>query len=256
MEQEFVESILKNWVVLSIGTKGSGKTYLMLKYLKFAFQNNLYEKYVLVLPMFNMEQNDSYSFIDANQKNIFVFDTYNEVIASQLYKEQEKAGAKGSKPKTLFCIDDASGEDVKIIDHSLKRLITNIRHTNTALWMCVHSASGILSPFIRQQTDILFLSKIGNARLLESIWEEFLSLMEGYQGREGHKAFTNKFIEVHKSKYQVIYMNIRTGSIDYTVSEWNFDNLTDNNIDNDLHVGICKRTKQRKSVQQEVLQKR
>lgn len=96
--------------------------------------------------------------------------------------------------------------------------------------MCLHSASGILSPFIRQQTDVLFLSKVTNYKLLKNIYEEFLSLIEEYVGNDGHKNFIDSVIKLHKDKYQVIYINIRTGSIDYNVSNWNFNNITLNNI--------------------------
>lgn len=226
MEREFVESILKNWVVLSIGTKGSGKTYLALKFLKFAMEYGLYDRYILVLPMFSLEENDSYSFINPKEKHIFIFDTYNEVITSELMKDQEKNIKK--KDKVFFFIDDASGENVFRIDDSLRHLITSIRHYNVALWMCVHSASGILNPFIRQQTDILFLSKITNYKLLKNIYEEFLSLMDGYVGSDGEKTFIDNVMKLHREKYQVIYMNIRTGSIDYSVANWDFDNIANN----------------------------
>lgn len=227
---DFIESFNKNYVALSIGTKGSGKTFLMLKYLRYSLINNLYDQYVLVLPMFEMEQNGSYKFINAKDKHIYVFESYNEVITANLIKQQVKE--KANKKKILYVIDDASGEDVFHLDDSLRNLITSIRHYNVGLWMCIHSASGILSPFIRQQTDILFLSKITNYKLLKNIYEEFLSLMGDYVGNDGHKNFIDKFIQLHKEKYQVIYMNIRTGIIDYNVSQWEFNNITSNNIKN------------------------
>lgn len=227
---DFLESFNKNYVALSIGTKGSGKTYLMLKYLKFAMKNNIYDQYVLILPMFEMEQNGSYKFINIKDPIMFVFETYNEVITANLMKQQVKE--KNDKKKVFYVIDDASGEDVFHIDESLRHLITSIRHFNVCLWMCIHSASGILSPFIRQQTDILFLSKITNFKLLKNIYEEFLSLMDDYVGNDGHKHFIESFIKLHKEKYQVIYMNIRTGLIDYNVAKWEFNNLTLNNISN------------------------
>lgn len=217
---DFIETFNKNYVTLSIGSKGSGKTFLMLKYLKFALTNDLYDQYVLVLPMFEMEQNGSYKFINEKDPKIFVFESYNEVITANLIKQQVKE--KKKKKKILYVIDDASGEDVFHIDDSLRNLITSIRHYNVGLWMCIHSASGILSPFIRQQTDILFLSKITNYKLLKNIYEEFLSLMDDYVGNDGHKNFIDKFINLHKEKYKVIYMNIRTGAIDYNVSDWEF----------------------------------
>jgi len=223
MDAEFVNSFLNNWLILSIGTKGSGKTYLMLKYLKFALKNDLYDQYVLVLPMFTMEQNNSYKFINAKDKRIYVFESYNEVITANLLKQQEKDKVK---KKVLFIIDDASGENVFRIDPSLQHMITSIRHYNIGCWMLIHSTSNILSPFIRQQCDLLLLYKITNYKLLKNIYEEFLSLMEDYTGNNGHKFFIDKVINVQKEKYQCIYMNIRTGSIDYNVKKWNFENLT------------------------------
>lgn len=92
--REFVESILKNYVILSIGTKGSGKTFLLLKYLKFALSNNIYDQYILVLPMFELEENKSYQFINANNPNIFIFSTYSEVITDNLIKQQIKEKRK------------------------------------------------------------------------------------------------------------------------------------------------------------------
>ena len=83
----------KNYVALSIGTKGSGKTFFMLKYLKYALKNNLYDQYVLVLPMFEMEQNGSYKFINVKNPNIFVFESYYEVVTSNLMKQQVKEKA-------------------------------------------------------------------------------------------------------------------------------------------------------------------
>jgi len=57
-------------------------------------------------------------------------------------------------------------------------------------------------------------------------------LMGDYVGNDGHKYFIDKFIQLNREKYQVIYMNIRTGNIDYNVSQWEFNNITSNNIKN------------------------
>lgn len=223
MEREFIESILKNWVILSIGCKGSGKSFLLLKFLRFALEHNIYDKYILVLPMYSMEQNDSYDFIDENDKKIFIFEAYSEVITKDLLKVQEKN--KKDKLKCFFAIDDASGEQVFKIDDSLRHMITSIRHYNISLWMILHACSGILSPFIRQNCDILFLSKIVNHKLIRNIYEEFLSLLSEYYGRDGENKFVSDIIKLHKEQYQVLYINIRTGSLDYGVCKWDFDKL-------------------------------
>jgi len=223
MEREFIESILKNWVILSIGCKGSGKSFLLLKFLKFAIEHDIYDRYILVLPMFTMEQNDSYDFLNPNDEKFYIFESYNEVITKELLRKQESN--KDKKMKCFFAIDDASGEQVFKIDDSLRHMITSIRHYNISLWMILHACSGILSPFIRQNCDILFLSKIVNHKLLRNIYEEFLSLLGEYYGRDGENKFVSDVIKLHRKQYQVLYINIRTGSLDYNVGNWDFDNL-------------------------------
>lgn len=217
MADKFVNSVLQNRVVLSIGVKGSGKSYLMLNFLRHCFKHKLYQRYVLVLPAFRFEQNDSYSFINEKDKNVFVFDEYHEIIASDILKFNAKR-----KVKTLFIIDDASAQDIWSLDDSLKHLITILRHTETTLWMLVHAASGILSPFLRMNTDILLLSKLTNRKLLENIWEEYMSLHQEYSGRDGYKAFLDQFIELHKKKYQVFYIDNRENIIDFNAGSFKF----------------------------------
>lgn len=216
-EEDLVDTLLSNRVLLSIGTKGSGKTHLMLNFLRYAFANELYERYVLILPSFSFEQHDSYSFIDANRKDIFVFEGYNEMISYELMKDQKNPK---KRLKTLYVMDDASGESVWHLDGSLKKMITVIRHLDITLWMIVHSASGILSPFLRQNTDAMLLSKITNMKLLENIYEEYLSMSERYNGKEGHRQFVTDFITAMEEKYRVLYIDMRKSIVDYNAKDY------------------------------------
>lgn len=217
--QVFQESAMKNRLILSIGTKGSGKTFLMLKFLKHCFDRKLYKRYVLVLPAFKFEQNDSYSFIDPKDPDVFVFDGYHENISSQLMTIQKKG--KG-RMKTLFILDDASGENIWKLDPSLQRLITVIRHLDITLWLIVHAATGVLSPFLRAQCDILLLSKMTNHKLLESIWEEYLSITSKYKGREGHRSWIDDFIQLMDEPFKVIFIDMRNGLIDTDADKWSW----------------------------------
>jgi hypothetical protein len=218
--QNFVSEVLKNRLMLSIGTKGSGKSYLMLNFLRYCFAHKLYERYVLILPSFRYEQHDSYSFINAEDKNIFVIESYNEVITANLLKEQMNTM---KRIKTLFIIDDASGQDVWHIDDSLRKLITVIRHLEMTLWIMVHSATGILPPFLRQQTDMLLLSRFTNMKLLQSIHEEYLSLTDEYRGVEGKRKLGNNFLRIHDKPFQVIFVNTQENYVDFTAGDWTFD---------------------------------
>jgi len=212
---DFIKSTLKHRLILSIGTKGSGKTYTMLNYLKFCFAHpKMYDQYILILPAYTIEQNDSYSFIDANQKNIFIFEQYDEMITEHFLKDQYK-----KKKSTLFVIDDSSSQGMFNLDDSLKHLITVLRHMETTLFLISHAASGIMSPFIRMNSDILLLSRITNYKLLETIYDEFLSLTH-FQGHDGKKEFIRLFIELHKKPFQIIYIDMRENMIDFDAGNW------------------------------------
>ena len=94
-EQSFLDDISKNGrFILSIGSKGSGKTYLMMAFLKYCLQNNIYESIHFVCPSYEGEQNNSYNFIE-NQKHIQIYQHYNEGVS-------KKVDVSRRKKKTLF----------------------------------------------------------------------------------------------------------------------------------------------------------
>lgn len=219
MEKTFIESLDKNRLILSLGVKGSGKTHLLLNYLRYCFENDKYEKYVMVLPAYKFEQNDSYKFIDSKRKDIFIVTEYHEAVTKQLYNIQTKAK---DKKKTLFVLDDASGMSLFNIDDSMRQMITVLRHTNITMWMLVHAAKGILSTFIRMNTDVLLLSKITNQKLLETIHEEYLSMTEQYNNDNGgKKQFLSDFRNLHRNvKFAVIYLDFRENVIDFEANNY------------------------------------
>ena len=210
-------------LILSLGTKGGGKTHLALAYLKYAMKNKLYDTYLLVLPSYLIEADDSYGFINDKDDHVFVFETYDEVISAKLMVRQKKM--KKKKERIFFLIDDASGERISSLnmDTSLKRLITSIRHYNTFLWIVAHASSGVLSTFLRSNVDILLLYNLTNLMLLEQIYEEFMSLHPDFRqfdsSRLNKKKFIDKFIEVHSKQYNAINMNLRTREIVYDIND-------------------------------------
>lgn len=214
--ENFKKTILSGRLCLSIGTKHSGKSYFMLQYLRYAMKHNLYQKYILVLPSFEFEENDSYSFLDAKKKHVYIFTEYNPIILSHHMKSQMRHSLN-----TLIIIDDASGEAIFNIDEHLQKFITSIRHYNTNLWLIVHSAKRILSPFIRQQVDILFLYKLSDKDLLETIFREFLSLHPLYHKRGDFNMFCDRYIKLqHLYKFPCLYINTRDSTMCPEVCDW------------------------------------
>lgn len=214
--EDFKKTILEGRLVLSIGTKHSGKTYLMLQYLRYAFKHNLYEKYILILPSFEIEEDGSYDFIDAKKKNIFVFTSYDSIILEHHLISQKK-----NKKKTLIILDDASGECIFTIDEDMQKFITSIRHFDSSFWIIAHGAKKILSTFIRQQVDILFLYKISNRYLLRDIFDEFLSMHPSFFERNDFSKFSKAYINFQNSyKFPCIYINVRNNTMSPDVCNW------------------------------------
>ena len=105
----------------------------------------------------------------------------------------------------------------------MKKIITVVRHLEMTLWMIVHSATGILSPFLREQTDMLLLSRFTNMKLLESIHEEYLSLTDDYRGIDGKRKLVDDFLRIHDKPFQVIFVNTRENCVDFTTGTWTFE---------------------------------
>jgi len=205
-------------VILSLGTKFSGKSYFVLKWLKYCLHHGLFDMYFLVLPSYSIEAQNSYDFIDKNSDEVFIFEEYQEGIPKKLITLQKKLlDGKKKKKKIFFLIDDASGENIFHIDQSLKRLITSVRHYNTVLYMIAHGSSGVLSTFLRQNSDILLLYNLTNEHLLENIFIEFLSLNKHYRKydttRKNMNNFMNEFLELHEKPFQALYLNLRNRNV-------------------------------------------
>ena len=216
---DFIDSLISNRVCLAIGQKGSGKSYTLLNFLRHCFINKLFEQYILILPSYSCEADDSYKFINYKDKNIYIFESYDSYISEQFLQSQSK-----QKKHTLFVIDDASSQNIWNIDNALKHIITILRHLDTCLYIIAHAASNILSPFLRMNVDVLLLSKITNHKLLETIHEEYLSLTKEYFRIEGKRKFIQDYIELNKNPYQIIYLDLRKNIIDFECGNWKFSN--------------------------------
>jgi hypothetical protein len=203
--------------ILSAGLKNGGKSYLMNQVLRYAFKNKLFDQYVLVLPSYQCEANDSYDFIDEKDPNVLIFTEYSEILPKKIMNYQTKLiNKKKDKKKIAFFVDDASGQTVDSIhlDQPLKQLITIIRHMNTVLWLVCHATSGVISKFLRSNLDIMIVYNLSNLMLLESIFDEFLSLNPQFRvednNRKNKKRFIDYFLQVMQRDKQGIYFNLRS----------------------------------------------
>jgi len=206
--------------IISIGTPESGKSYLALKYMKYALQNNLYDEYHIVAPTYDYEENSSYDFLKKHKDIVKVYKYYHAVVAEKVDRAREKS-------KVLFIVDDATSELLNNIDKTFVKLFITTRHSThggLTFWMIVHSAKKVLPPMLRQNVKYVFLYRIESSELLEdTIFKEFLSLQYRRQGKK-YDDFANEFSEVmENNKYGVVLVARKIG-IDFEVSNWQFLN--------------------------------
>ena len=85
-EKEFLEMASSEKFILSIGNKGTGKSFTLLHYLMLAFENDWYDCYFLVLPMYEHEASSSYDFIkEQRSKKIYVYNEWDsDIILNQV----------------------------------------------------------------------------------------------------------------------------------------------------------------------------
>jgi len=215
-EEDFLKDMEVGRFTIAIGSKGSGKSYLMTSYLKYSLYNNIYKNVHIVLPIgIKGEANNSYDFLK-NQKHVQVYPHYSEAVSKRVDSDRKKA-------PTLYIIDDASGELLHNIDNTLIQLITTTRHfKKCSIWVCVHSAKRILTPLIRQNCDNVFIYRIINMKLLQDFYDEFFSMMF-----ESFKEFKEFYINATKEKNTSLHFSLHMHGIDPFVRNWNINKLKD-----------------------------
>ena len=171
LEKEYLEEFEKGRITIAVGTKGSGKSYTANSYLKYCLENDIYDVYLLSLPVFQFEQNGSYEFINKykGKAQIVVYSQYDPMIF-------EKAKSLDKKIKKFIFIDDATGGFNLNASASELTFMAQIRHFNCSLWIVLHVIRNALPETIRACVDFVFVHLNTNKKGLESLWEEYLSL--------------------------------------------------------------------------------
>lgn len=168
-EEHFLQDADKSFIV-SLGLKRSGKTYLMLQYLKLSLQYDTFQEYHLVLPQFGFERDGAYQFLSEHKNKVFIYDRYHELITKKVLEEM--------KTKHLcFVVDDATGEFTQGgFDSYMSKLLTVNEHGKTCcVWLCIHGTRKVLPPLARAMLNYLFIYTNDDGPALKKIWEDRFS---------------------------------------------------------------------------------
>ena len=208
-ESEFIkDNTTTGRMILSIGKKNSGKSFLMMAYLKYVLYHEIYEAIHFVCPIYNGEQNNSYDFLKT-QKHVLIYPHYSEAVSKIVDKSRKTK-------RTLFMIDDATSELLHNNDNMFLHLITTTRHhKGLTLWANVHSCKRILSPAVRQNVDNMFIYHIPNIKLLNDIYDEYLSLLF-----DNFKEFKQFYLQTLNEEHSCIFYSSNIKGIDSHVKHW------------------------------------
>lgn len=198
--------------ILAIGAKGSGKSYLMTNFLREVLFKKVFKNVHFVCPCYSGEQSNSYDFLKT-QKHVLIYPHYSEKVSKRVDTDRRKA-------KTLFLIDDASGELMQNIDTTLINLITTARHfKGCVIYVAVHSAKRILLPIVRQNIDHLFIYRIINASLLKDLYDEYFSMLF-----DTFLEFKSYYLKSTAEKNTCLYFSLHCDGIDNNVKNWKINN--------------------------------
>ena len=170
-EKEFLEQFHGKFT-MSLGCKHSGKSFGLLHYIKYAMDNNMYDEYHLVLPVFEFEQNESYKWLSEHKTKakIFVYTEHDPMIFNTLISRKQPFN------NAFFGIDDSTGSWKLQADAEELKFLSRLRHYNVTQWVVVHTVRAALPASLRSQIDFLFLYLNTNRKALEALFDEWMSI--------------------------------------------------------------------------------
>lgn len=231
-QTEFLTDLLTTQRIIGIiGSKNSGKTYTLLNMIKFCMLTNVYKMYYLILPNFKSDQHqEMYEFMNNLKKDIKVkiYSSYSPLIVESIMDDQEKLHIidkkLGRKPTPcFFAIDDATASSTDISsDELFIKFVMESRHLRIYVALVVHCIKKVLSTKIRANIDYIMFYKITNSKLLESFYDEFLSLFPDY---EKFKEFKKAYFEnILTKKYNGMFVNTIDMSFCANIKDWWLNN--------------------------------
>ena len=245
-------------MMVIVGRKGSGKSFLATNFLAIAYKYNLYQEYHLILPEYASDNNDeTYNFIKT-QGNTYVYTKFDPSIIESV---KQKSGQK----KILFIMDDATSYlfDAKKSSELLE-LASTTRHGKGCMFICIcHALKNVLIPAVRGLIDHLFIGAFTNANIINhQLWEENASMM-----MDRDEFFHLYREQIIRHDHNFLYINMKA-ELDFKVDEWQISNFNERDqlkpsgkptlVKHDPNLEVKRRIeakKTRKSLEEELIPK-
>ena len=217
-------------IILALGQKGGGKTFRVMTMIKWLLDNDIFDRYLLILPTYRFEAVGSYSWLQAYKEKVFVGEQYTPDLSQALLDRRDDKKKPHEVPRTFLWLDDAGVNEQFKNDRAFVSLISIARHKRLSVCLCYHSLTSgqTLSPFLRQNITHTWLFRVTNENLLESIFQELISMTACYQNFRTFKAIYNQYTKsefnpstgVLDKNYNALCINNSLGVIDWKLAEW------------------------------------
>jgi hypothetical protein len=217
-------------ILLCVGQKGGGKSFRVMTMLMWLIRNNVFDQYFLVLPTFFFEATNSYAWLKPFEDKVFISKEYTPDISRAFLDRQDDTIPPHLIPRTMLWMDDVGMNESFRNDRAFVGLLSVARHKRLSVCLCYHSLTSghTLSPFLRQNVTHTLLFRVTNEKLLESIYEELISMTGHFARFRDFKQAYNQHTcskvnpangEVERN-FNGICINNSIGCLDWDVSKW------------------------------------
>jgi hypothetical protein len=195
-------------ILLCLGQKGGGKSFRTMTILMWLLRNNVFDQYFLVLPTFLYEATNSYAWLKPFQEKVFICREYTPEMSAAFLQRKDESVPPHEIPRTFLWLDDVGMNETFRNDRHFVGLLSIARHKRLSVCLCYHSLTSghTLSPFLRQNVTHTLLFRVTNEKLLESIYEELISMTGQF---ERFKEFKNVY-----NQHTCSLVNPSTGEIE------------------------------------------
>lgn len=233
LEQQIKDMFLdptQSPILLCLGQKGGGKSFRTMTLIMWLIHNDVFDQYFLVLPTFHYEASNSYAWLKPFEDKVFIAKEYTPEISQAFLQRQDETIPPHEIPRTFLWMDDVGMNETFRSDRSFVGLLSVARHKRLSVCLCYHSLTSghTLSPFLRQNVTHTLLFRVTNEKLLESIYEELISMTGVFPRfrlfKEAYNAHTCSTVHpttgVVAKNFQGICINNALGCLDWKIAEW------------------------------------
>lgn len=217
-------------ILLCLGQKGGGKSFRTMTLLMYLLRKNVFDQYFLVLPTFHYEACNSYAWLKPFEDRVFVCKEYTPEISQAFLDRRDETVPPHEIPRTFLWLDDVGMNEEFRNDRAFVGLLSVARHKRLSVCLCYHSLTSghTLSPFLRQNVTHTLIFRVTNEKLLESIYEELISMTGHFPRFRDFKQVYNQHTcssvnattgEIKKN-FNGICINNAIGCLDWNLGEW------------------------------------